>query len=297
MAAFLDATAPYADSFTSGKKRRMEEAVKALIEEKQGIREKARRAAWSEARETSPAGILLGDLRLAVEHTLYWQGGKRSVTRTLEARDIDAAKKTFKATASFDVPKDAKGPGIYVCKVSIRPFETSRVTRHTIVDIVSEEQPEPETVEATPASAPVPSGDCPVPAGAVLVDEPGSNWRRWVLKPPGGGPEIEVGPMTEWWTPERKTLKQEICYDTNGRRTGVLKRYYSTGKLRVLAHYQDGKLHGERFLYFDDGVTIEWHERYKNGLEHGECLYYRIDVNGNHYLEARLVYENGKEVR
>ncbi len=84
-------------------------------------------------------------------------------------------------------------------------------------------------------------------------------------------------------------------------KNGLLKQYYSDGKIKSAVNFMDGKREGEAKNYYENG-NIKLSMVYKNGKKDGKSLFYY--ENGELYRESnykndeldgeRLVYAKGK---
>lgn len=69
-------------------------------------------------------------------------------------------------------------------------------------------------------------------------------------------------------------------------------KYYQkdSEKLLILEHYNDkGQLHGERFVYYENGEVAE-KQHYKDGVLHGEAINYSLKG----IVLKTFIYENGE---
>lgn len=90
-------------------------------------------------------------------------------------------------------------------------------------------------------------------------------------------------------------LYEEGMMDTvNDCKVGEWKRYYETGELREVEHYQHGQLEGEMKSYFEDGL-LSFHGSYAAGKQHGQQLIYfgKVNAKGKQYLYKRETYQHG----
>lgn len=110
---------------------------------------------------------------------------------------------------------------------------------------------------------------------------------------------VEISFSSEYISSNRKILCQEYWDITdiikshktfvNGKLEGTLSDYYLDGSLHVLEHYLNGKLHGIRRLYYENGGELRVLENYLNGKLHGaKNVYHR---NGKIYVYQE--YTNG----
>ncbi len=90
----------------------------------------------------------------------------------------------------------------------------------------------------------------------------------------------------------------------NGGMTGTWKSYYESGNIKSSVNYDDGKLEGEAFFYYDtpentkkadanfenDELTGMYFEYYKNGAQKAKIEY----DEGKAYGDAEFYYPNGK---
>ncbi len=76
----------------------------------------------------------------------------------------------------------------------------------------------------------------------------------------------------------------------NGKRDGVYKVFYKTGKPTEISHYKNGKLDGNFKRYSDTNALIE-DLNYQNGTMHGALKYF--DLKGNLTVEG--FYTHGKK--
>ena len=90
-------------------------------------------------------------------------------------------------------------------------------------------------------------------------------------------------------------LCAEGTMDTvNDCKVGEWKRYYKTGELREVEHYQHGRLEGEMKSYFESG-RLFFHGFYAAGKQHGQQLTYfdKVNAKGKQYLYKREYYQDG----
>lgn len=66
---------------------------------------------------------------------------------------------------------------------------------------------------------------------------------------------------------------------SKGKKNGVFKSYYPSGKLKVKSIYGNDKLHGEQVLYDEDGSII-MKGVFNEGVKHGYWAYRKLDKYG-----------------
>lgn len=106
----------------------------------------------------------------------------------------------------------------------------------------------------------------------------------------GMGPIEDDKPVGEWFYFNKEgRLETEAHYDKNGERTGNWKWYHDNLKIKELASFKDGNLHGENTMFHRNGQL--WIKGfYKDGELTGEFLLY----NANGALEQKKHFEEGK---
>lgn len=62
-------------------------------------------------------------------------------------------------------------------------------------------------------------------------------------------------------------------YYVNGKLHGERKVYYMSGKISEIQPYKEGKLHGKVLMYSESGILLK-EENYSNGMRNGESSYY-----------------------
>lgn len=86
--------------------------------------------------------------------------------------------------------------------------------------------------------------------------------------------------------------------------TGTWKTYYESGNIKNSVNYDEGKLNGEAWFYFDseqnivkaeaffedDLMTRDYFEYYENGTQKAKIEYYKGEADG----DASFYYKNGK---
>lgn len=85
-----------------------------------------------------------------------------------------------------------------------------------------------------------------------------------------------------------KALKKEITVKNN-KKHGPAKKYYPTGELHTLVHYNKGIKEGETFWYYKNGQAYRV-TPYQNGKMHGVRKKYYKDGQ----LQAEIPYKNGE---
>lgn len=66
------------------------------------------------------------------------------------------------------------------------------------------------------------------------------------------------------------TLKEEMTL-FNGKRVHVFKQWHANGKLKQLAHYLNGQLHGDKKIWSSEAILLS-HLNYEFGQAHGKQL-------------------------
>lgn len=101
---------------------------------------------------------------------------------------------------------------------------------------------------------------------------------------------------------QSKTVVQEEGEFKDNRRTGVWKKYYSSGKPKHEITYKNGKADGYAKFYYENGNVSEegiwkmnkWVGEYKYYFENGNMSYlWQYNENGKRTGQQKYFYENG----
>ncbi len=188
--------------------RRLEEAVAELVKKKVQLRADARRLFWEEAKKSAPAGLMLEDVVVNVDHTILWKGSpiQRKVRITPTSR-------AFRFTWSTALPKEIKPPASYVCRVTLMNHASSAYVYEHDLSVAP---------EAAQQDHDVPEFDLKIPEAAQVID---LEWHFPTKIPPGIKPVYEefstayimrcypYGPYKAW-SDKKKTRLQFEGYKT-----------------------------------------------------------------------------------
>ena len=96
-------------------------------------------------------------------------------------------------------------------------------------------------------------------------------------KPESEGKMIGKKRIGKWkyYHKDGKTIMMEENY-VDGVLNGELKIFYNDGKLTKLAHFKDGKLHGNSKKYSPKSILLE-DVNYVKGEMHGDAIFYQKD--------------------
>lgn len=95
-----------------------------------------------------------------------------------------------------------------------------------------------------------------------------------------------IGKWIYYFSDGKRLFSEENYAD--GKLNGLLKNYYSNGKLTEVSEYKNGKKHGNSKIYTEDGILIE-DVNYVTGVLSGEAKYF--DLKG--VIKEKGLYENG----